>query len=142
MTWVNLIQTLASGAREQNKRVVHGLHVFGNLKGCDADLLRDEAELRRVACEAARIGNMTIVSVVSHKFGNEGGVSVVVIVAESHISVHTWPEHAYATVDVYTCGAKSNPVLAFIHIARRLRAREVEVFFSDRSLYREELSTA
>jgi len=139
MAWVNRIQTLLARTREEGtRRIVHGLHVFGNLKSCDVELLKSEEELRKIACEAARVGNMTIVSVISHKFGIEGGVSVIVIVAESHISIHTWPEYAYATVDVYTCGAKSNPLLAFIHIARRLRAREVEMFISDRSLYTSE----
>ncbi len=136
MAWVIRTQTLLAREEAEEKKVVHGLHVFGNLKNCNVEILKDEEELRKIACEAARLGNMTIVSVVSHKFGVESGVSVIVIVAESHISIHTWPEHAYATVDVYTCGARSNPLLAFIHIARRLNAKEVEVFISDRSLYR------
>ncbi len=115
--------------------LVHGIHIYGNLYGCNSTLLRDENYILSVVRSAAMLSNMNILTTVAHKFGNEHGVSVIAIIAESHISVHTWPEHRYATVDVYTCGIKSDPRAAFLHIARSLDAERVEMYVSDRSLY-------
>ncbi len=118
--------------------LVHGLHVYGNLYGCDSELLKDEVYLTKVVKYAAEVANATILATYSYKFGVTGGVSVIAIVAESHISIHTWPEHEYATVDVYTCGSKTKPLLAFDYIARSLNAKKVEVYISDRSYYTDE----
>jgi len=103
---------------------VYGMHVFGNLYGCDPSVLRDEERLRRIVVEAARIGNMTLLDVKSWKIGE--GVSVVAIVLESHITIHTWPEYAFATVDVYSCGKHTDPEKAFNYIVLSLGARRVE----------------
>ncbi|MCC6020550.1 MAG: adenosylmethionine decarboxylase [Thermoproteaceae archaeon] len=113
---------------------VVGRHIYGNLYGCDPQILRDEIALISTVIEAVRVANATLLSVSYYKFGNGGGLSVFALIAESHISVHTWPEYYFATVDVYTCGASTDPRAAFDYIASRLKPRRVEVFFSDRSL--------
>ncbi|RLE56296.1 MAG: adenosylmethionine decarboxylase [Thermoprotei archaeon] len=113
---------------------VVGKHVYGNLYGCNPLLLSDEEYLKKVVVEAAVIGNMTLLNVISWKFGGGGGVSVVAIVAESHISIHTWPEYSYATVDVYTCGEKCDPERAFHYIVSCLRPKKYTYHFVDRSL--------
>ena len=128
-------QTLVElGGRERNA-LVYGVHVYGNLYNCDRELLKDEMYLLKIVREAADIAGALVVSTFYYKFGVNGGISVVAIVAESHISIHTWPEHAYATVDVYTCGNHTNPMAAFEHIAKNLNAKKIEVFMSDRSYY-------
>ncbi|NPA23429.1 MAG: adenosylmethionine decarboxylase [Crenarchaeota archaeon] len=139
MWGVNLNSGPSSGGKE-GKKLVHGMHVYGNLKRCNAELLKSEEYLRKVVEDAAKIGNMTLITIMTHKFGKDSGVSVVAIVAESHISIHTWPEYEYATVDVYTCGAHSNPVQSFMYIARALEAKEIDIYVNDRSLYAGELS--
>ncbi|WP_069806543.1 adenosylmethionine decarboxylase [Vulcanisaeta thermophila] len=121
--------------RDKNDALVYGIHVYGNLYDCDPQLLKDELYLTRIAKEAAEMAGAYVVSTFYYKFGINGGVSVVVIVAESHISIHTWPEHRYATVDVYTCGSHTKPTTAFEYIAKSLGAKRVDVFISDRSLY-------
>ena len=131
MTTQTLIEL---GGRERNA-LVYGVHVYGNLYGCNKELLKDEMYLLKIVKEAADIAGALVVSTFYYKFGVNGGISVVAIVAESHISIHTWPEHEYATVDVYTCGSHTNPMAAFQHIAKSLNARRVEVFVSDRSYY-------
>ena len=111
---------------------VYGRHVYGNLYECDADILRDEGKLREIVIEAAKIGNMTLLDVKSWKIGE--GVSVVAIVLESHITIHTWPEYRFATVDVYSCGKHTDPDSAFNYIVKALGARRVERGVTSRNL--------
>lgn len=85
-----------------------GLHILGrhvhlDLYGCPAELLATPANSRRILLEAADKMGATIISENFHAF-NPHGVSGVVIIAESHLTVHTWPEHGYAAVDVFSCG--------------------------------------
>jgi len=110
---------------------VVGRHVFGELYGCDPNILSDEKELVDVVVEAARIGGFTLLDVKAWKI--HPGVSVVGIVLESHISIHTWPEYSFATVDVYTCGTKGDPIASFKYIVERLKAEKYTIKISDRS---------
>ena len=104
---------------------VYGYHVYGNLYECgNVDLLRDPKGLESLVMEAARRGNMKILDVKSWKIGE--GVSVVAIILESHITIHTWPEHRFATVDVYSCGTHTDPRAAFEVIAEALMPGRVE----------------
>ncbi len=120
---------------DREDAIVYGTHIYGSLYGCSANLLRDEEYLIRKVREAAELANSVIVSIFSYKFGAHSGVSVIAIVAESHISVHTWPEYEYATIDVYTCGFRAKPIIAFEYLAKSLNAKKIEVYISDRSLY-------
>jgi S-adenosylmethionine decarboxylase len=117
--------------------VVVGRHVYGNLYGCDPEALRDEAALITIVKEAVKVANAILLSIGSYRFGPDGGLTVFAVVAESHISIHTWPEHGFATVDVYTCGDHTDPKAAFDYIASRLKPKRVEAFFGDRSMYGE-----
>ena len=111
-------------ALTSRKVLVYGKHVVGNLYDCNDSKLSDVAFLLNVVRHAAREGNMTLLDIKTWKIGL--GVSVVGIVLESHISIHTWPEYRFATVDVYSCGAHTNPEKAFEYIACSLEARRVE----------------
>ncbi len=116
----------------ETPRVV-GTHVYGNLVGCrNRKLLSDPEGLRNVVEEAARRGNMTVLDVKTWRIGE--GVSIVAIILESHITIHTWPEFDYATVDVYSCGAHTDPVTAFNYIVEALDPVRVEKGMADRSL--------
>ncbi len=110
---------------------VYGKHVYGNLYGCDERILSDPAALRRIVEAAARHGNMTLLDIRYWKI--DPGVSIVGIILESHITIHTWPEHRFATVDVYSCGSHTDPVKAFNYIVKALKAERVEYEISDRS---------
>ncbi|MEM0173525.1 MAG: adenosylmethionine decarboxylase, partial [Sulfolobaceae archaeon] len=61
------------------------------------------------------------------------GVSVIALVEESHIALHTWIEYKYATLDVYTCGSQSDPEAGFNFIVQKLRPKKYQVFYADRS---------
>ncbi len=80
-----------------------GRHVLAELTGCPATVLNDVAELEKCFRRCAEKGGATLVSSHFHHFSPQG-VSGVVVIAESHVTVHTWPEHGYAAVDVFTCG--------------------------------------
>ncbi len=113
---------------------VVGKHYYANLYGIDVDRGRDEEGLRRVVAEAAELSNMRLVDLKSWSFGGDkGGVSVIALVVESHIAVHTWVEYAYATVDVYTCGEQSNPLPGIKHIVNYLKPLDYRVWYADRS---------
>ncbi len=119
-------------ARERIGFKVYGKHVYGNLYGCDPEILSNAEELKKIVIKAAKIGNMTLLDV--KYWIISPGVSLVAIILESHITIHTWPEYNFATVDVYTCGRHTDPEKAFRYIARALNAERVEYSVVDRSL--------
>ncbi len=84
---------------------MNGLHLSAELHDCAAPgaLLTDPAALRGTACEAARAAGLTVVGEVFHGFPAPGGVTGVVLLAESHLALHTWPELGAVTLDVYVC---------------------------------------
>ncbi|WP_052886238.1 adenosylmethionine decarboxylase [Thermoproteus uzoniensis] len=114
---------------------VIGKHYYGEAYGIDPELLSDEERLRRIVMRAAELANMHLVEVNSWKFkgGDKEGVSVIALVLESHIAVHTWPTYRYATIDVYTCGEQSDPLTAFRYIISQLKPKRYTINYSDRS---------
>jgi|TARA_E500000318_G_C3557532_1_gene211814 S-adenosylmethionine decarboxylase len=83
-------------------------HILFTLKGCTYGLLDDEAHIRNVLAKAAQLSESTLLNVYSHKF-NPCGVTAIALLAESHISIHTWPENGLAVCDLFTCGEQTNP---------------------------------
>ena len=80
-----------------------GHHALLDVYGCDAETLNDLSRLKRIFLDTANALKCTIVDEVFHRFSPQG-VSGVVVIAESHLSIHTWPERGYAAIDLYTCG--------------------------------------
>jgi S-adenosylmethionine decarboxylase proenzyme len=80
-----------------------GQHLLIELHDCDPTALNDLSSIRNTMLDAARTVCATVIGVTEHRFSPQG-VTVVVVIAESHLSIHTWPEHSYAAVDVFTCG--------------------------------------
>ncbi|ABP95800.1 MULTISPECIES: adenosylmethionine decarboxylase [Metallosphaera] len=111
-----------------------GKHVFGNLYDIDPEDLNNEQLLKDLVLKAVEIAHMNLVEAKSWSFGGKkGGVSVIALIEESHIALHTWNEYNYATLDVYTCGEDSDPQAAFKFIVEALKPRRYQVFFADRS---------
>jgi S-adenosylmethionine decarboxylase len=110
---------------------VVGRHVYGELYGCDPDILSSEEYLTRVVVEAVKVGGFTLLDVKAWKISP--GVSVVAIILESHISIHTWPEYRFATVDVYTCGLRGDPYKSFMFIVESLKAQRYTMKYSSRN---------
>lgn len=103
-----------------------GRHVIAELDGCDEAVLSDTASIRSHLVEAARRAGATVLAEETFEFKN-GGVSGFVLLAESHISIHTWPEHHYAAIDIYTCGSHTMPDKGAIHLADMLGATQVRM---------------
>lgn len=80
-----------------------GRHIILELYDCPEELLRHPADAERFLLEAAQQMQATIVNSEFHAF-SPYGVSGVVIIQESHLTIHTWPEHRYAAIDIFTCG--------------------------------------
>lgn len=98
-----------------------GLHVLADLSGI-ADVVRlgDCAALEALLREAAAAAGARVLHSQFHGFGEGAGVTGVVLLAESHISIHTWPEHGFAAVDIFMCGG-AQPELALTHIVGGLQ---------------------
>lgn len=84
-----------------------GLHILIEAYNCDTDSLSNPDEIRKAFHEAAELAGMTVVAE-CYKTFEPHGASGMTIVAESHLSVHSWPEFGYAAIDVFTCGADIN----------------------------------
>ena len=97
-----------------------GRHVLAELTGCPPNVLDDAAALEVCFRDCAEKGGATLVSSHFHRFSPQG-VSGVVVIAESHLTIHTWPEHGYAAVDVFTCGRPeiAEAIMALIIAALR-----------------------
>ena len=103
-----------------------GRHLVVELSECNQDKLNDLGFLEECLDEAVRRSGATKVRSVFHRY-NPQGISGVVVIAESHISIHTWPEYGYAAVDFFTCGQSVDPYLALAHVRDGLEAGDVHV---------------
>lgn len=97
-----------------------GRHVLLDLFDCALDAINNLETARSVLVEAARRAQATIVDVIFHKF-NPVGLSVIVMIAESHLSIHTWPEHRYAAVDIFSCGENMQVEVAAAYIVEQFK---------------------
>jgi len=84
-----------------------GKHLLIEYYGCALEVINREDRIREAMLDAAKRANATIVADVFHRF-NPHGISGVVVIAESHVAIHTWPEHRCASVDVFSCSDKMN----------------------------------
>lgn len=98
-----------------------GRQIVVEFYGCNQQTLNDVAAIKRSMRGAAIAAGATIVQDAFHLF-NPHGVSGVVVIAESHLAIHTWPEYGYAAVDLFTCGDDVSPDLAFQHLKSHLEA--------------------
>jgi len=99
-------------------------HILFTLKDCPTHLLDDEGWIRDTVYMASKECNSTLLSLNSHKFDPQG-VTCVAMLAESHISIHTWPEIGVAVCDIFTCGDHTNPQLGVEWIYQELEAKDM-----------------
>lgn len=117
---------------ENNAVFYPGRHVLADYYGCTPALLNDAVFLEQLLLQSAEIMGATIVSVQFNKF-NPIGVSGVIIIAESHLTLHSWPEHGFAAVDFFTCGEMPYET-ALAHIRKGLEAAGMEVNILNRGI--------
>jgi S-adenosylmethionine decarboxylase len=99
-----------------------GRHILVELYDCDKEALNDLDFIREVMLKAAIDCGAVVLGESFHRFSPQG-VSGVVVIAESHISIHTWPEYGYAAADVFTCGTSVNPEIAAGVLIERLGSK-------------------
>jgi len=99
-------------------------HILFTLKGCDEIFLDEENYIRDVVYHASVQCNSTLLSLNSHKFEPQG-VTCVAMLAESHISIHTWPEKGMAVCDVFTCGEHTDPRRGVEYLYSIMRATDM-----------------
>lgn len=112
-----------------------GREIIADLKGCDSRVIDDEQLLKRLVQEAVYKTNHHLLNLTSRKF-KPVGVTVVGILAESHISLHTYPEIGYVGIDIFTCGA-NKPDLIFEYLKEKIGAKEVYWEFLKRGTMRQ-----
>ena len=93
------------------------------LYGCFTAYLNDIVYIEKMMIEAAKRARATVVQQFFHQF-SPFGVSGTVVIAESHINIHTWPEHDFAAVDLFTCGCDMDITAACEYLAEALRAQQ------------------
>jgi len=109
-------------------------HVLAEVYDCDPNILNDAEEIEEILVKAALEAGAEVREVAFHKFSPQG-VSGVVIISESHLTIHTWPEFGYAAVDVFTCGERVNPWDACNYIADKLCAKHMDATEIKRGLF-------
>src|SRR6516162_5407021 len=115
-----------------------GRHLLLEMFDCDPDAINSLEAVKGALIEAAKRAQATIVDVVFHEF-NPFGISGVVVIAESHLAIHTWPEYRFAAVDVFSCGEVLQPQLAAEYLAERFTAGRISVVELGRGLLNHEV---
>jgi len=111
-----------------------GIQILVEFYGCDPELLKDETYISKHMVEACEIGKATVVSHTFHSF-SPFGVSGVVVIAESHVAIHTWPEYGYAAVDIFTCGETIEPWLLYHHLRDAFKSKHSSQMELKRGLF-------
>ncbi|MFT5617522.1 MAG: spermidine synthase [Arenicella sp.] len=101
-----------------------GRYVLAEIYGCSEKLLNQVAFLEKVMVESAQKANATVLNSTFHHFAPIG-VSGVVVIQESHLAIHTWPEYGFASVDIFTCGETVNPWDALEYLKTALKASHI-----------------
>ena len=101
---------------------VLGRHIIAELHGCDPGLLTDLDRGIEILREAVRVSGATYLGEFHKVFEPWGGFTAIIALAESHISIHTWPEYRYAAVDIFSCGKQVDHWKAFHYLRKRLMA--------------------
>ena len=106
------------------KRISLGNHILADLYQCNREIISNQKSVQMTLLESARIANATVVADVFHSF-NPQGISGVVVIAESHIAIHCWPEYACVSVDIFTCNEKMNAQAALDYIAKSFESNQI-----------------
>lgn len=110
----------------RRKKKYLGVHLLLDFKRCDPRFLNDPRGLLKILVEAAEAAGATVVKKFRHQF-TPYGASAVVIIEESHLSIHTWPEHRQALADIFICGGGKSPMRGARYLNKALGAKEMKI---------------
>ena len=114
---------IISSFSNDEKLIHQSKHLLLELYRCDFEKLNDESFLRCTLNRASKLANAKVLNLISNKFDPQG-VTAIALLAESHISIHTWPESNYSAIDIFTCGQNMKPELASQYLIEALKAEE------------------
>jgi len=110
---------------KQTKKLKYaGIHLLAEF--WYGKIIEDPKEIKRILIEAVKKANNTPLKVTIHKFQPQG-ITGIVLLAESHIAIHTWPENNYVAIDIYTCGDKASPKKALEYLKKEFQPKKVEI---------------
>lgn len=116
-----------------------GRHILAEIYGCDKDILNSKELIEKIMVHSALKSGAEVREVAFHKFSPQG-VSGVVIISESHLTIHTWPELGYAAVDVFTCGDLINPWDACNYLTEHFNAKNMTATEVKRGIFEGEVA--
>ena len=123
---------ILSSFHDDHKLIHQSKHLLLELYRCDSEKLNDESFLRCTLNRAAKLANATVLNLISNKFEPQG-VTAIALLAESHLSIHTWPEAHYSAVDIFTCGQNMKPDISCKYLIQALMAKEHHLRIIDRN---------
>ncbi len=110
-----------------------GNHLIIELYDCKTDIINDLRKIEEILIKSVNLSGAEIIKPVFHKF-NPHGVSGVVVIAESHFSIHTWPEYGYCAVDIFTCGDTIDSHKALTYMRKAVDAKSISVVETKRGI--------
>jgi len=111
-----------------------GRQILVEFYDCDHEILKDEQYISKAMVDACVLAQATVVTHAFHSF-SPWGVSGVVVIAESHVAIHTWPEYGYAAVDIFTCGETIDPWILFRSLKEAFKAQNASNMELKRGLF-------
>ncbi len=103
-----------------------GKHLLIELRDCNPEILKSLEKVRSIMVSAAKEAKATVVDISFHEF-NPFGISGMIVIAESHLSIHTWPEYGYAAVDIFTCGDVIKPEVAASYLIKAFECKNPSI---------------
>ncbi len=110
-----------------------GLHILADLYGVEFDKIDHVEDVKALLEGAVKYADLSKLSSHFHQFYPHGATGIILL-EESHISIHTWPEHGYAAIDVYTCGGKEKTFKAMEYILKVLKPKRVDEKIAERGV--------
>ena len=114
-----------------------GRQILVEYYDCNSEIINDVSQIESILLEATRRSQASIISHNFHKFSPHG-VSGTVVIAESHVAIHTWPEYGYAAVDIFTCGETIDPWIIQEYIKECFESQNVSSMEMKRGLFKVE----
>lgn len=119
--------------KENKQESYLGRHILAEFFDCDANIINNPELVEKHMVSAAKECGATVVETCFHMF-NPHGVSGVVIISESHLAIHTWPELSYAAVDLFTCGESCDPKVAYDYLKKVFYSKKGSFSFLKRGI--------
>lgn len=108
------------------KEKILGYHVLLEFHGCSPRTIEDSSKVEQVLLKAAKLSKAHIVDSLFHTF-NPHGLSGIIVIAESHFAIHTWPEYRYAAIDLFSCSEKIDLETVVEYLKKHLKPKSVSV---------------